>query len=94
MPDVELVFVPGGLHSDQGAGIARGMRLKDNLYNTVYKQLEDTSIDTFSILLLLFHPKSVGYMTLKDNNPFHWPKFYPNFFDNENDIEVLLEGIK
>lgn len=94
VPDVELIFVAGGYHSDQGTGIRRGIGITDKIYNTVFKQLEDTRIDTFSIMQMLFHPKSVGYMKLKDSNPFHWPKFYHNYFKNSEDVETLLEGIK
>jgi len=94
VPDVELVFVPGGYHSDEGAGIKRGMRLSDSIYNTVYKELEDVNIDTFSIMPMLFHPKSVGYLQLKSSNPWHWPKLYPNFFQYADDVETLLQTIK
>lgn len=94
VPDVELIFIPGGFHSDEGAGIARGMRVRKSIYNPVYKELEDTRIDTFSIMPMIFHPKSVGYMELKSANPFQWPRFYPNFFKHPDDVETLLEGIK
>lgn len=94
VPDVELILVSGGYHSDQGAGIRRGMRITDNIYNKVYKQLEDPSIDTFTIMPMVFHPKSFGYLELKSANPFHWPKIYHNYFKNEVDVERLLEGIK
>lgn len=94
VPDVELIFIPGSFHSDEGTGIRRGMRISDKIYNKVYKRLEDTSIDTFSIIQMLFHPKSVGHLELKSANPFHWPKFYTNFLKNSDDIETLLEGIR
>lgn len=94
VPDIELIFIPGGFHSDQGTGIRTGMGISDKIYNSVYKELEDTSIDTFTIAQMLFHPKSVGYLKLKSSNPFHWPKFYHNFFKHPDDVETMLEGIK
>lgn len=94
VPDVELLFVSGGYHSDEGAGIKRGLRMTDEIYNKVFKQLEDTSIDTFSIMQVLFHPTSFGYIELKSANPFHWPKFYHNFFQHPSDLETVLEGLK
>lgn len=69
------------------------MGISDNIYNT-FKKLEDTSIDTFSIGQMLFHPKSVGYLELKSANPFHWPKFYHNFFKHSDDVEAILESVK
>ncbi|KAG5672896.1 hypothetical protein PVAND_002984 [Polypedilum vanderplanki] len=94
VPDVELIFTAGSFHSDEGTGIRKGMRVNDNIYNRVYKQLEATTIDSFSIVQMLFHPKSVGYLELKSSNPFHWPKFYTNFLKDPDDIETILEGIK
>ena len=93
-PDAELIFVPGSLASDQGSGLRRGMRISQSLYDKVYKPLESTSIDHWSVMILLFHPKSKGYLELKDKNPFHWPRFYPNYFKHEDDVDTLLEAIK
>lgn len=70
------------------------MRVKQSLYDSVYKQLEDTRIDAFSIMPMIFHPKSVGYIELKSANPFHWPKMYPRYFSESDDVETLLQGIK
>lgn len=94
VPDVELILVSGGYHSDEGAGISRGMRISPSLYNSVYKRLEDTRIDTISIMPMLFHPRSAGYLELKSANPFHWPKLYSNYLQHGEDVEALLEGIK
>lgn len=94
VPDLELIFVAGGFHSDQGAGISRGIRIKESIYKQVYGSLEDTNIDTFSIMPMIFHPKSVGYIELKSANIFHWPRLYPNFLKHPDDVETLLEGIK
>lgn len=94
LPDAELIFVSGSFASDEGSGLRRGMRVTQEIYDTVYKPLDDRNLDHWSILVMGFHPKSRGYLELKDNNPFHWPRIYPNYFDDENDIETLLEGIK
>ena len=94
VPDVGLIMLTGGYQSDEGAGIKRGMRITDDLYNSVYKELEDPSIDTFSIIQILLHPKSVGYLEIKDSNPFHRSKLYSNYFKHSDDVEVLLEAIK
>lgn len=93
-PDIELIFVAGSLASDQGTGLRRGMRLTQSLYDQVYKPLENLNIEHYSMMVMLFHPKSKGYLELKDNNIFHWPRFYPNYFADSEDVETLLEGIK
>ncbi|XP_037917987.1 glucose dehydrogenase [FAD, quinone]-like [Hermetia illucens] len=94
MPDVELIFVPGSFASDQGTGLKRGANVKDDVYDTVFKQLETIPQDHFSTLIMLFHPKSVGYIHLRDKNPFHWPIIDPQYFTRQEDVETLLYGIK
>lgn len=94
VPDIELIFVSGGFHSDGGDGISRGLRIKKAIYNAVYKPLEDNSIDTYSTMLMLFHPKSVGHLKLKSSDPFSFPLLYSNYLKHPDDVETLLEGIK
>jgi choline dehydrogenase-like flavoprotein len=94
VPDVELLFIPGSLHSDMGSGIKRGLRMTDEIYNTVFKPLETMGKDTFMIMPIQFHPKSIGYVKLKDSNPFHWPIIDPKFFSDPEDVETMLDGIK
>ncbi|XP_039446187.1 glucose dehydrogenase [FAD, quinone]-like [Culex pipiens pallens] len=93
VPDIELIFVNGSPGSDHGSGIRRGLRLSDETYER-YRPLESGDIDTFTVNLVLLHPKSKGYMELKSDNPFQWPKFYTNFLKEEEDLETLVRGIK
>lgn len=93
VPDIELIFVNGSPASDHGSGIRRGLRLNDEVYES-YRPLESPDIDAFTVNLVLLHPKSKGYMELKSDNPFQWPKFYTNFLKEEEDLETLLRGIK
>lgn len=60
----------------------------------VFKPLEGTKNYTFLIVLSLLHPKSVGYLELKDKNPLNSPRFYANFFKEPEDVETVLEGIR
>lgn len=93
-PDAELIFVSGSLASDQGTGLRKGMRISQEIYDTVFRPLDNPNIDHWSVLVMGFHPRSRGYMELKDNNPFHWPRIFPNYFEDPDDVETLLEGIK
>lgn len=94
VPDIELVFNPGSVHMDRGFGITAGGRMKREIYNKVYKPLEGTKVDTFLISLMLFHPKSVGRVEIPSSNPFSHPKIHANFFNEPDDIEALLNGVK
>ncbi|KAF5303560.1 hypothetical protein FQR65_LT08161 [Abscondita terminalis] len=51
---------------------------------------------TFSMYVMLLHPKSKGTVRLKSNNPFEYPLINPKFlsdFGNE-DIETMYQGIQ
>ncbi|XP_047346924.1 uncharacterized protein LOC124947997 [Vespa velutina] len=91
-PDIELLFASGSIHSDHGVDIKKNIRMTDDLYNTVYKPIENR--DGLSIWPIIQSPKSVGRLTLTSKNPFVPPKIEPNFFSHPDDIEILLEGIK
>lgn len=42
----------------------------------------------------VLHPKSRGYLTLRDNNPLSMPSMYPRYLTHPDDIQVLIEGVK
>lgn len=48
----------------------------------------------FSIAVVLLRPRSIGKVSLKDSNPFHWPVIEPNYLTNDEDVKVLVEGMK
>lgn len=91
-PDYELLFLDLGLSVDEGTALLRGTRLTDQLYTEVFAELQ--GIDQWTPIVVCFRPKSRGHLQLKDNNPFHWPLIYPNFFADPDDVEVILAGVK
>ncbi|GAB0093768.1 glucose dehydrogenase [Sergentomyia squamirostris] len=93
-PDAEIIMLGGSLASDEGAGVARGMNIRKDIYDAVFKPLETLQNDHWSAFIMQFRPKSFGHMKLQSKNPFHWPKFYPNYFQHDEDLEILLEATK
>ena len=91
-PDVELLFASGSLHSDGGVPLKKALRISDELYNAVYKPIENQ--DAWSIWPILQNPRSVGRLTLRSKDPLQPPKMDPNFFAHPADLEIILEGIK
>ena len=50
--------------------------------------------DGFTVLPSLIKPKSRGYVALKSNNPNDFPLIQPNFLSEEEDLKILVEGVK
>lgn len=91
-PDVQYHFLPSSVNSDGGTQIRRIVNLRDGVYNTVYKPLQNS--ETYSILPLLLRPRSTGWVRLRNNNPLSKPLIEPNYFAHREDVQVLVEGIK
>ncbi|XP_050328007.1 glucose dehydrogenase [FAD, quinone]-like [Bactrocera neohumeralis] len=93
-PDVELITVLGGMASDDGTGLKEGGNIRQDLYDQLYLPLQLARQEHFTVLIMDFHPRSVGRLWLHNRDPLRWPIIDPKYFSNEEDIEHLLEGIK
>ncbi|XP_067634952.1 glucose dehydrogenase [FAD, quinone]-like [Eurosta solidaginis] len=93
-PDVELITVLGGMASDDGTGLKEGANLRQDLYDQLYLPLQLARQDHLTVLVMDFHPKSVGRLWLHNRDPLRWPVIDPKYFSNAEDIEHILEGIK
>lgn len=91
-PDIELIYVAGSLNTDKGEFYRKTFRITDKVYNTVWKPLEDKYV--WQVLPMLVHPKSYGHLELKSKNPYHWPKFYGNYFSRQEDIKTFIAAIR
>lgn len=91
-PDVQFHFAPSSINSDGGDQIRKILNLRDGFFNTLYKPLLNS--ETWTILPLLLRPKSTGWVRLNSNSPLEQPKLIPNYFAHQEDIDVLVEGIK
>ncbi|XP_037935900.1 glucose dehydrogenase [FAD, quinone]-like [Teleopsis dalmanni] len=94
MPDYEIITVGGSLASDFGSGLKEGANIKDIIYDRMYRPLANTRQDHYTVLVMQFHPKSVGRLWLHNRNPFEWPRINPKYFHKTEDVEVILEGVK
>ncbi|XP_023299662.2 glucose dehydrogenase [FAD, quinone]-like [Lucilia cuprina] len=93
-PDCEIIFASGSLASDDGTALKIGANIKDEIYDRVYRPLMQRQQDHYTVLIMPFHPRSVGRVWLKNKNPLQWPMIDANYFDDPRDVEVMLEGIK
>lgn len=96
VPDIELISIGGSLVSDGGPGGSRavrtGMRIDDKLFNEAFGEIDNT--DTWSAFPMLLHPKSVGYLELVDQNPFHHPRMVGNYLTHEKDVATFVAAIR
>ncbi|MCL4152630.1 UNVERIFIED_CONTAM: hypothetical protein GTU68_039857 [Idotea baltica] len=52
------------------------------------------NIDGYSILPTLIRPKSIGQITLASNNPTVMPLIDPRYFEAQEDLAVMMEGMR
>lgn len=91
-PDVELVLGASGYNSDYYGVISRILNVPDETFRKLYENIRGKP--SFSLSTILLRPKSRGRITLRDADPFSLPLIDLNYFDDPNDIEVMIEGVK
>lgn len=96
VPDIELISIGGSLVSDGGPrgskAVRRGMSLSEDVFDGAFGSIDNT--DTWSAFPMLLHPKSKGYLELRDTNPFSHPKIYGNYLTDPRDVRTFVEGIR
>lgn len=92
VPDIEFHFVSGSTNSDGGNQLRKAHGLTQKFYDTVFAPYNNR--DTWSIIPMLLRPKSTGSIKLRSRNPFDYPYIYPNYFQDDDDLKRLVEGVK
>lgn len=88
-PNIELLFVGGGINSYEL--IPGYLGLKPEINDHMYAKLGETP--TFMIFPMLLLPKSRGRLMLKDKNPFTYPLIYPNYYAFKQDMATMIKGM-
>jgi choline dehydrogenase len=83
-PDIQFMFVPGHMGNDES--LANG--------TDIYKPDSYPKFDGFTILPVLIHPKSRGYVALRSANPLDAPIIQPNYLQEESDRILLIKAFK
>lgn len=89
LPDIELLFIGGGLKGDLVVETTMGL-------NSRMRQIWTKHAGNFgwSILPMLLKPKSRGTIKLLANDINVKPEIVPNYFDNPEDVRTMIAGIK
>lgn len=89
-PNVELVFSPG--KNEVGSSDHPGIRKE--IYDTVFKPIEDPSIEVYAITAVDLYPVAQGTIKLRGNSVLNPPIIDIPYLANPRDIEALLAGLK
>ena len=91
-PDIELVLGAGALTGDISGSLKSIFGFTDEWYEQFFHGYE--GLDGFSIVPILLHPKSRGRVTLRSSNPLYWPILEANYYENEEDLKTMVQGIR
>lgn len=89
LSDIELLFVGGGFKGDVIIPLVMGFNDRMNQIWSKYKNNFG-----WSILPMLLNPKSHGRIRLLANDINVKPEIVPNYFDDPEDVETMIAGIK
>ncbi|XP_047999288.1 glucose dehydrogenase [FAD, quinone]-like [Leguminivora glycinivorella] len=92
-PDIEFHFLTRATSSDKGKIFRLIQGITDDFYDAVWAPVTKP---TWSIMPMLLRPYSLGRIQLRSADPYDPPLIYPNYFTDENDMDIktLVEGVK
>lgn len=89
-PDLELLFQGGSLTSEPVLYKAFGIDPK--LYEAVYQPI--AHLDSWMVFPMVLRPRSKGRITLRSWDPLKPPAIYPNYFEHQEDLDVIIAGVR
>lgn len=96
VPDVEFISIGGSILSDGGPSSSnaarKGMRINERILKEGFGAIDNTN--TWSAFIMPLHPKSRGYVELKNNNPFSFPKMVGNYLTHPQDVATFIAAIR
>ncbi len=91
-PDIEFHFVAGTPASDDGLAVRKNYGLPEYVWEKYYQPL--VHLHTWQIIPMLLRPLSRGTIRLSSNDPYAKPLINPQYFSEEKDVLVVIEGTK
>ncbi|XP_030745091.1 glucose dehydrogenase [FAD, quinone]-like isoform X2 [Sitophilus oryzae] len=90
-PDLQFMIMPLALKEDNGIYLRHLMGIPSSVYSTYFATNKQPAI---TILPVLLHPKSKGFVKLNKNDPYSSPVIDPKYLTDPQDVETLIKGIK
>ncbi|CAG7833011.1 unnamed protein product [Allacma fusca] len=91
-PDIQYFLISANIFESLRDYISISQNLPLEVLKTFFKGIMGQN--SFQIANLLSHPFSKGELKLNSSDPFKPPLFYPNYFENDLDVKVVVEGAK
>jgi choline dehydrogenase-like flavoprotein len=89
-PDIQFHQVAAGVSQNAARDFSSLLGIKEELLAEYFKNF--IGKDAILVLANLALPRSRGSITLKSSDPFVHPKIVPNYFQDPNDKEALVDG--
>jgi len=74
------------------AGLYKFLNLKEDFYSTVFGKYIGSTI--YLCLATLTQPASRGEITLKSRNPYEHPRIDPQYYEDERDLQDVVEAMR
>ncbi|CAL8111194.1 unnamed protein product [Orchesella dallaii] len=91
-PDVQIIVCGVSAGENFPSEIARGFGMKKTLWQDYYEHA--IGYHSFFLIVSGARPRARGYIRLKNTDPMSPTRIQPNYFDNEHDVKIMVEGIK
>nr|CAD7432544.1 unnamed protein product [Timema monikensis] len=90
-PDLQLMAIPSGASSDDGAHLYTTVGITDKVWQGYFSTLSGKQVASF--LPVLLHPKSKGEILLRDGDPNSLPLINPRYLTHQRDVDTLYRVI-
>lgn len=93
-PNIQLYMLSFGVYGSIAKDLAFSYNAKPGVYESMFDRKELQGRDMFTLMSTLGRPKSIGYLKLASKDPLQSPLMNPNYLENIEDVNALVESIK
>lgn len=91
-PDIQIIVCGVSAGENFPSEIARGFGLTKSLWEEYYSHA--IGYESFFLIVSTARPLARGYIRLRNTDPMTPVRIQPNYFDNQHDIDTMVEGLK
>ncbi|XP_039754286.1 glucose dehydrogenase [FAD, quinone]-like isoform X1 [Pararge aegeria] len=92
IPNIQFMVLPVGITADRGSHLRKSLGIADFVWDNYFSKLFEKYTTTFFPLIL--HPKSIGEVKIKSQDPNLPPLIDPKYLSHPEDLKTLVDGIK